>query len=55
MLVGSAGVTIVCDGRGAYQGVVDIDTIITSIKRMVDENAEYYRLAKLDGSGQVTA
>ncbi|MBW3657980.1 MAG: ABC transporter ATP-binding protein [Actinobacteria bacterium] len=47
MLVGSAGVAIIVDGRGRYQGVVDIDTIITSIKRMVDENADYYRLAKL--------
>jgi osmoprotectant transport system ATP-binding protein len=47
MLVGSAGVAIVVDGRGAYQGIVDIDTIILSIKRMVDENAEFYRLAKL--------
>ncbi|MBW3620188.1 MAG: betaine/proline/choline family ABC transporter ATP-binding protein [Actinobacteria bacterium] len=58
MLVGSAGVAIVVDGRGRYEGVVDIDTIITSIKRMVDENAEYYRLAKLgdlDGDAVVGA
>jgi osmoprotectant transport system ATP-binding protein len=57
MLVGSAGVAIVVDGRGRYQGIVDIDTIITSIKQMVDVNADFYRLAKLGDldEGQVTA
>jgi osmoprotectant transport system ATP-binding protein len=57
MLVGSAGVAIVVEKHGHYSGVVDIDTIITNIRRMVDENAEYYRLAKLgdlDAHGQVT-
>ncbi|MEX0835214.1 MAG: hypothetical protein WD010_03935, partial [Nitriliruptor sp.] len=51
MLVGSAGVAIVVDGRGALQGIVDIDTITTSIREMRDANVEYYRAAKLTDPG----
>jgi osmoprotectant transport system ATP-binding protein len=47
MLLGSAGVAIVVDGRGAYRGLLDIDDIITSIQTMRDASAEYYRAAKL--------
>jgi osmoprotectant transport system ATP-binding protein len=56
MLVGSAGVAIVVDGRGAFQGILDVDDIITSIQNMRDNNAEYYRAAKLiDPADEVTA
>jgi osmoprotectant transport system ATP-binding protein len=47
MLLGSAGVAIVVDGRGRFQGILDVDDIITAIQAMRDANAEYYRAAKL--------
>jgi osmoprotectant transport system ATP-binding protein len=47
MLLGSAGVAIVVDGRGVYQGLLDVDDIITSIQAMRDVNAQYYRASKL--------
>ena len=47
MLLGAAGVAIVVDRRGAYQGLLDIDAIITSIQTMKDAQAEFYRAAKL--------
>jgi osmoprotectant transport system ATP-binding protein len=47
MLIGSAGVAIVVDGRGAYQGIVDVDTIIASIQSMRDATLDFYRAAKL--------
>ena len=47
MLLGSAGVAIVVDGRGVFQGILDVDDIITSIQTMRDVNAEYYRASKL--------
>jgi osmoprotectant transport system ATP-binding protein len=47
MLIGSAGVAIAVDGRGVYQGIVDVDTIIASIQSMRDANLEFYRAAKL--------
>ncbi|MTV26119.1 betaine/proline/choline family ABC transporter ATP-binding protein [Nitriliruptoraceae bacterium ZYF776] len=55
MLLGSAGVSIVVDGRGVFQGIVDVDDIITSIQTMRDENAEYYRAAKLVDPTQMSA
>ena len=47
MLLGSAGVAIVVDRRGAYEGLIDIGDIITNIQTMRDANAEYYRAMKL--------
>ena len=47
MLVGSVGVAIVVDARGAYQGIVDVDVIITSIQAMREATSEFYRAAKL--------
>ncbi len=56
MLLGAAGVAIVVDRRGAYQGLLDIDDIITSIQTMKDAQAEFYRAAKLaDPEGEVPA
>jgi osmoprotectant transport system ATP-binding protein len=46
MVVGSAGCAVVVDGRGAYQGVVDIDTIMKSIRAMRQAAEDYYRAAK---------
>jgi osmoprotectant transport system ATP-binding protein len=47
MLIGSAGVAIVVDGRGVYQGIVDVDVIIASIQAMRDASLDFYRAAKL--------
>ncbi len=47
MLLGAAGVAIVVDRRGAYQGLLDVDDIITAIQTMRDATAEFYRAAKL--------
>jgi osmoprotectant transport system ATP-binding protein len=47
MLLGSAGVAIVVDGRRRFQGILDVDDIITAIQAMRDANTEYYRAAKL--------
>lgn len=55
MLVGSAGVAIVVDGRGRFTGILDVDVIITSIQTMRDESAEYYRAAKLIDPADVVA
>jgi osmoprotectant transport system ATP-binding protein len=56
MLLGAAGVAIVVDRRGAYQGLLDIDDIITSIQTMKDAQAEFYRAAKLiDPDAEVSA
>ncbi len=47
MLLGAAGVAIVVDRRGGFEGLLDVDAIITAIQFMKDAQAEYYRAAKL--------
>jgi osmoprotectant transport system ATP-binding protein len=47
MLAGSAGVAIVIDGRGAFQGILDIDAIMAAINAMKEADTAYYRAAKL--------
>jgi len=46
MIVSNAGCAVVVDGRGRYQGLVDIDTIMQAIQGMRESNEEYYRAAK---------
>jgi osmoprotectant transport system ATP-binding protein len=46
MIVGNAGCAVVVDGRGAYQGLVDINTIVVAIRSMRDASSEYYRMQK---------
>jgi len=54
MIISNAGCVVVTDGRGAYQGVADIDTIMASIRAMRAQVDEYYRAAKLlDIEGEV--
>ncbi len=48
MITGSAGVAMVVDGRGAYQGLVDMDTLMINVRSERDRNTEYYRAAKID-------
>jgi osmoprotectant transport system ATP-binding protein len=47
MLAGSAGVAIVVDGRGRFEGIVDIDDVMSAIHAMREADAAYYRAAKL--------
>ncbi|CAN5371435.1 betaine/proline/choline family ABC transporter ATP-binding protein [soil metagenome] len=51
MITSSVGCGIVIDGRGAYQGIIDIDTIMSSIRIMREQSEAYYRAEKLGGSG----
>ncbi|MDP9392627.1 MAG: betaine/proline/choline family ABC transporter ATP-binding protein [Actinomycetota bacterium] len=44
MLTASHSVAVVVDGRGAYQGIVDIETITTAIRSMRDTARERQRL-----------
>ncbi len=54
MIISNVGSVVVTDGRGAYQGVADIDTIMVSIRAMRDQADEYYRAAKVfDVEGEV--
>jgi osmoprotectant transport system ATP-binding protein len=56
LLTGSVGVAIVVDGRGAFQGIVDIDTFTGAMRQMTDANTEFYRAAKSHGpAGEVSA
>ncbi|HEX6254437.1 MAG TPA: betaine/proline/choline family ABC transporter ATP-binding protein [Euzebyales bacterium] len=47
MIVSNAGCAVVVDGKGSYQGLVDIDTIMQAIQGMREQTEEYYRAAKL--------
>ncbi|MFP4233551.1 MAG: betaine/proline/choline family ABC transporter ATP-binding protein [Nitriliruptoraceae bacterium] len=47
MLLGAAGMAIVTDNRGRFDGVLNIDDIIAAIQAMQDQSVEYYRTAKL--------
>ncbi|MFP4310556.1 MAG: betaine/proline/choline family ABC transporter ATP-binding protein [Nitriliruptoraceae bacterium] len=47
MLLGAAGMAIVTDNRGRFDGVLNIEDIITAIQAMQDQSVEYYRTAKL--------
>ncbi|CAN5256679.1 hypothetical protein BH20ACT8_BH20ACT8_12870 [soil metagenome] len=46
MLTSNGGCAIVVDGSGIYQGIVDMETIITAIRSMREAASEHYRLAK---------
>ena len=48
MLVGSVGVAIVVDGDNRYQGILDIDDVMSAIREMREADSEYYRLLKTD-------
>jgi osmoprotectant transport system ATP-binding protein len=47
MLLGSAGVAIVVDGRRHLRGIVDVDTVTQAIRVMRDTSDDFYRAAKL--------
>jgi osmoprotectant transport system ATP-binding protein len=53
MLLGSAGVAIVVDGRGHFQGIVDVDTITAAIQTMKETDLTFYRAAKLVDPGEL--
>ncbi len=49
MLTSNVGVATVVDERGAYQGVVDIDTVMTAVNAMRAETRERVRVAPWHG------
>ncbi|CAN5364604.1 betaine/proline/choline family ABC transporter ATP-binding protein [soil metagenome] len=53
MITSNVGCVVVTDGRGVYQGVADMDTVMTSIRSMREQVEEFYRAAKLIDSGEV--
>ncbi len=55
MIVSNVGCVIVTDGRGAYQGVADIETVMTSIRSMRAQVEDFFRAEKLRDSAEVTA
>jgi osmoprotectant transport system ATP-binding protein len=54
MLTASHSVAVVVDGRGAYQGIVDIETITTAIRSMRDTARERQRRLELAGDEAVS-
>lgn len=42
LITSNGGVAIVVDGTGAFRGVVDIETILHSVRAMREENAAFY-------------
>jgi osmoprotectant transport system ATP-binding protein len=47
LITSNAGVAVVVDGPGVYQGLVDQDTLMTSVRSTRDRSREYYRAAKV--------
>ena len=47
MVISSVGLVVVTDGRGRYQGVADIDTVMAAIHQMRESVDEYYRALKM--------
>jgi osmoprotectant transport system ATP-binding protein len=47
MITSSVGLAIVTDGRGAYQGIIDIDTVMVSIHAMREESDAFFRAEKM--------
>ena len=55
MITSNTGCAIVIDGRGAYQGVVNMDTVMTAVHAMQEKAEDYYRALKLvETDGEVT-
>ncbi len=46
LVTSSGGVAIVVDGTGAYQGMVDLETIMTSVRSLREEQSRFYMAAK---------
>ncbi len=51
MLTSNGGVAIVVDGRGAYRGIVDMDTIMLTVRSLREHSTAFYRAAKLQPEG----
>lgn len=50
LITSNGGCVVVTDGRGAYLGVVDLETIMVSVRTMREEHSRFYLAAK---SGEV--
>ncbi|MBW8172663.1 ABC transporter ATP-binding protein [Ornithinimicrobium sp. Arc0846-15] len=46
LITSNGGVAIVVDGSGVFQGVVDIESILTAVRTMREENSQFYLAQK---------
>lgn len=46
LITSNGGVAIVVDGSGVFQGVVDIESILTAVRTMREENSKFYLAQK---------
>jgi len=46
LITSNGGCAIIVDGGGAYQGIVDLETIMTTVRRMRDQHAAFYLAQK---------
>ncbi|MGB5952584.1 MAG: betaine/proline/choline family ABC transporter ATP-binding protein [Ornithinimicrobium sp.] len=46
LIISNAGCAIVVDGKGVYEGIVDMETIMSSVRIMRDDSAQFYLAQK---------
>ncbi|CAN5582425.1 betaine/proline/choline family ABC transporter ATP-binding protein [soil metagenome] len=46
LIISNAGCAIVVDGKGVYQGIVDMETLMSSVRIMRDDSAQFYLAQK---------
>ncbi len=46
LIISNAGCAIVINGEGVYQGIVDMETIMSSVRIMRDDSAQFYLAQK---------
>ncbi len=49
LITSNGGCAIIVDGSGAYQGIVDLETIMTSVRTMRDQHSAFYLAQKSQG------
>lgn len=53
LITSNGGVAIVVDNRGAYQGIVDLETIMTAVRTMREQHSAFYLAQKTHPDGPV--
>ncbi|QBR92796.1 ATP-binding cassette domain-containing protein [Nocardioides euryhalodurans] len=51
LITSNGGCAIIVDGRGAYQGIVDLETIMAAVRTMRDQHAAFYLAQKSHAEG----
>ena len=46
LITSNGGVAIVVDARGVYQGIVDLETIMTAVRAMREQHSAFYLAQK---------